>query len=271
MEESQDIATEMGSTERTGSAPIEVASVATAGNGTVAGVWIAPVAPVPSRIDEEHARAGSGFEVGRSPETPAGPLHSRRPKKARSFRRSCRACTSDRIAEIENLCSMGTASTVVGRRFGVSGDSVRRHWNSHVDGERKARLIGRHVFNEPVEVADQFEVLKSNERSRWLARLSLQRSDLTALTKHADARVAVMAHRTLLTLAEITGKHLDLLNIGPSSVTTNNVLNLGGSNDVDVMALKSLLEAALRPFAGAWPAVMRALSAPMAMPASSEQ
>ena len=89
-----------------------------------------------------------------------------------------------------------------------------------------------------------------------LARLSIQRSDLTALTKHVDARVAVMAHRTLLTLAEITGKHLDLLNIGPTNVTTNNVLNLGNSGDVDVMALKALLEAALRPFAGAWPAVI---------------
>jgi hypothetical protein len=271
MDNFQDIAGQRGSSSleiSPASEPVSAvsASVATGRRGTVAGVRIAPVAGAPSPSDKAHARDDSGPAGVATPMVSVVPTPTHR-KKARPFHRACKTCTSPAVSEIEALCSQGVAATIVGKRFNITGDSVRRHWSSHVDGDRKARLIGRNVFAEPVEVADQFEVLKENERSRWLARLSIQRSDLTALTKHADARVAVMAHRTLLVLSDQVGRHLDQLGTGPSNVTNN--LNIVASQG-DLAQLRSIVDEALRPYPAARSALLMALAQRAAIEKASQ-
>jgi transposase-like protein len=164
-------------------------------------------------------------------------------KRERGYHGACRVCTNSSVAEGERLLAMGSAATQVARRIGVSPESVRRHWRNHVSDERKARLRGRAIFNRDVD-PQQLEELRARERDGLLLRLSVQRADLTALTKDPDKRVAVHAHGTLLRLHELVARVLG--EIAPSSVTTTNTqVNLGIAAG-DLLELRTLIETALR-------------------------
>jgi len=174
-------------------------------------------------------------------------------RRERSYHGSCKTCRSDKISDVERLLAMQTAATDVARRTGLPADSVRRHWKNHVSETRRAQLIGRGVFGQDIETQEKLEELRSRERDGLLLRLSVQRADLTALTKNDDKRVAVRAHAVLLSLHELIGRILGEVQSGSQVNIDNRSVHVGGS---DILALKQIIYRAL---AGRFPDAYHAL------------
>jgi hypothetical protein len=182
-------------------------------------------------------------------------------RRERSYHGACKTCTSDKIGDVEKLLAMQTDATVVARRTGLSADSIRRHWRNHVSETRRAQLVGKGIFGrDDVDTQDKLAELRSRERDGLLLRLSVQRADLTALTKNADLRVAVRAHSVLLSLHQLIAAILGEVNSGAQVNIDNRSVHVGGS---DVVELKGVLYRALATkYPEAFRAVMDELTSP---------
>lgn len=53
----------------------------------------------------------------------------------------CKVCAHHEVLRIELILASGAGQLAVARKFGLSKDSVARHWHRHVSDERKAALI----------------------------------------------------------------------------------------------------------------------------------
>src|SRR5580658_3398974 len=53
----------------------------------------------------------------------------------------CTVCAHVERTRIELLLAGGAGQHAVGRKYGLSKDSVHRHWKNHVTEERRAALI----------------------------------------------------------------------------------------------------------------------------------
>lgn len=161
-------------------------------------------------------------------------------QKKVQWRSNCKTCTHSSVAEAERLLALGNPVAQVARRLGIPSQAIRRHWANHVSDDRRARLKGQALFKRDVN-PEQLLELRERERDGLLLRLSVQRSDLTLLTKDEDKNIAIKAHRALLALHELVAKVLG--EISPSSVTNNNTqVNIGQG---DLLELRATIEAAL--------------------------
>jgi hypothetical protein len=53
----------------------------------------------------------------------------------------CKVCAHPERVGIELLLAGGAGQKAVGQKYGISKDSVHRHWHGHVSEERRARLL----------------------------------------------------------------------------------------------------------------------------------
>lgn len=53
----------------------------------------------------------------------------------------CKACGHLELARIELILASGAGVSAAARKFGLTEDSLRRHWARHVSAEKKAALI----------------------------------------------------------------------------------------------------------------------------------
>jgi hypothetical protein len=168
-------------------------------------------------------------------------------------------------------CASGRSDRLIGLEFGLSRDSVRRHWIGHVSAARKAELIGG-----PVAIAKLAQRAAEEDRS-LIDYLSILRSELFHLFLSAKERgltfdAASIAQRLLSTLEAIGKVNGQLRQAG---ITINNVNSTSGPtivlNDPQVVKLQSTIIRALAPFPEARAAVVAALrdfdakSSPMPM------
>jgi hypothetical protein len=183
------------------------------------------------------------------------------PKRQRTYHAACRVCTSDKAPEVESLLAMGVTATAVAKRIGsgISADSVRRHWASHVPADRKASLIGKMVFNkETLDTAEKLEREKGEERDSLFLRLRAQRGMLWDLAKNSKSeKTRVQAHAILLKLTETIAKIIGEIQTGTNVSVTSQTLNVGGT---DLFRLRDLIERTLAPYPAAQQALLSALA-----------
>jgi hypothetical protein len=151
----------------------------------------------------------------------------------------------------------GASLGSLAKKFGISIDSVHRHWRDHVSDEAKASyLVG------PADLARLAEKAAA-EGDSVLDYLKLCRTVLTAqlavMSESNDARgaafVAGQLTRTLETIAKITGEIGDLAR----SVTINNTTNVGIINSPIFARMQAAMLRALQGFPEARAAVVAAL------------
>ena len=162
------------------------------------------------------------------------------------------------------MASVGIEATIIGRRFGIPHNSVRRHVRNHISVDRWARLQGKSYFGrDDVDTASKLKELRDRERDGLLLRLSIQRSDLNALTKNEDPRVAVGAHNALIRLHELVGRVLGEIQTCTNVSIDNQSVNIGTN---DILELTAVVEKALAAFPAARAALLNDLvTAPTAL------
>ena len=168
----------------------------------------------------------------------------------------CKVCNHRDRWRLELLRAGGASLGSLAKKFGISIDSVHRHWRDHVSDEAKASyLVG------PADLARLAEKAAA-EGDSVLDYLKLCRTVLTAqlavMSELNDARgaafVAGQLTRTLETIAKITGEIGQLA----GSLTINNN-NIAVVNHPQFATVQATLLRALAPYPDARGAVVLAL------------
>jgi hypothetical protein len=176
-------------------------------------------------------------------------------KRPRQF--NCQVCRHDEKWRIELLRAGGASLDAVAEKFGVSRDSLHRHWTLHVTDEAKAGFLCG-----PAEL-EKLSLKAAHEGDSVLDYLRLCRTvlvgQLATMQEAGDGRgaaqVAAQLTRTLETIAKVTG---ELGELARSTINiTNN--NLAIMNSPQVATLQATLLRALAPFPDARAAAARAL------------
>ncbi len=172
----------------------------------------------------------------------------------------CKICRHTHCVRIEVELAAGRSDRSVALEFGVSRDSVWRHWKNHVSPARKAELIGG-----PVQIAKLAQRAAEEDRS-LIDYLSILRSELLRLFMDAKARgltfdAASIAQRLLNTLEAIGRVNGQLRQAG---ITINNVNSVSAGptivlNDPAVIKMQTAIIRALGPFPAARAAVVETL------------
>ena len=169
----------------------------------------------------------------------------------------CKTCAHPSLGEIEKLAATGAELAPLGRRFGISHYSLRRHWKKHISPERLAALQGKVVFGRDGIDPEMLAQLRTDESDRLILRLAHTRSELNALARGAQSeKVRVQALSVLVRLAEVEAKILGEIRTG-TSVTTNTMVVQSGA---DMAELRSLIDSALAPYPAAHAALCAALA-----------
>src|SRR5262245_47816392 len=141
---------------------------------------------------------------------------------------------------------------VLGKRFGVSWQSVYRHRHNHLTPQQMAAILSA---QKPSEI--DLEQLQASESEGLLAQLVAQRARLQTHSEMAtdlgDVRSAVACERAITSNLELTGKLLGQL-VQRHEVRSTNLLV-----SPDYLQLRSVLVSALQPFPEAARAVAAAL------------
>jgi hypothetical protein len=171
----------------------------------------------------------------------------------------CKTCNHPERHRIELELAAGVSLQKVGDEFGLTKDSVARHWNSHVPSARKAELIGG-----PVAIRNLAKRAAEEDRS-LIDYYTILRSELFHLFQDARQRgltfdCASIADRLLRTLdgiGKLTGQ------LRAAGITINNVNSVSGPtlilNDPQVVRLQSVIIRSLSQFPEARAAVVAAL------------
>jgi hypothetical protein len=171
----------------------------------------------------------------------------------------CKTCNHPERHRIELELAAGVSLQKVGDEFGLTKDSLARHWNGHVTEGRKAELIGG-----PVAIRNLAKRAAEEDRS-LLDYYGILRSELFHLFQDARQRgltfdCASIADRLLRTLDGI-GKLSGQLRA--AGITINNVNSVSGPtvvlNSPDVIRLQSTIIRALSQFPEARAVVIGAL------------
>ena len=167
----------------------------------------------------------------------------------------CAVCGHIERVKIELLLAGGAGQKAVGRKFGISKDSIHRHWHGHVTAERRAQLIvgpvPRHALAAQV----------CEENTSVLANLRIVRSGLwkqfdaalEAGDRMTGALLAGKLHQNLQITARITGE-LASSPLVQINNTQNNVAML--MDNPEFGAFQTRLIATLRNFPEARAAVL---------------
>lgn len=120
----------------------------------------------------------------------------------------CAVCAHPERTRIELLLAGGAGQKSVGDKFGVSKDSIHRHWRGHVSEERRLNLImgpvGRmelsaRVAEENSSVLDHLKAVRAGIYQQYHAALE-------AGDRNSGALLAGKLHENLRITAKITGE-----------------------------------------------------------------
>jgi len=120
----------------------------------------------------------------------------------------CRVCAHLECARIELLLAGGAGQKAVGTKFGLSKDSVHRHWRDHVSEERRLVLImgpvqrqalQARVAEENSSVIDHLKAIRAGLYQQYTA--ALDAGDRTS-----GSLLAGKLHENLRIVARITGE-----------------------------------------------------------------
>jgi transposase-like protein len=136
--------------------------------------------------------------------------------------RQCVVCLHLRRTELELELAGGARQTAVAKKYGISSDTVHRHWNRHVDDERKARLLigpvqqaalAARISEENSSVIDSLRVIRAGLFESY--DLALKAAD-----RNSAAQLAGRLHENLRIVANITGElaHSPLVQVNNTSV-----------------------------------------------------
>src|SRR5262245_29302298 len=148
----------------------------------------------------------------------------------------CRVCRHRERAAMDLALARGVSLQALGKRYGVSSDSLYRHRRAHLSPQLRARLLAGPDTN------IDLEALKSSESQSLLANLVAIRHRLFATLDTAeecgDGLLFTRTVSALHTNLELTGKLLGELGIGHQSVT--NVLVLPAYVEMRVALVNAL-------------------------------
>lgn len=166
----------------------------------------------------------------------------------------CRVCRHPDRGRIELLAAAGASRPVLGRKFGMSDDSIQRHMARHVTPERRAQLALGPVSTQALAsaVAEESESVLDNLRVVRAGLYNLYAAACEAGDRLGGAVLAGRLHENLRTVAKITG---ELAN-SPLIQHTHNTVNLLG-NDPRFAQFQLDLVRALSGFPDALKAVTR--------------
>jgi hypothetical protein len=169
----------------------------------------------------------------------------------------CAVCRHDERWRIELLKAGGASLDALAAKFGVSRDSIDRHWHRHVSLEARASYligpgematIGERAIEESDSVLDYLKMCRTTLVGQ-----------LAAANEVGDARGAAFVVnalvRTLEALARVSGEVGTLA----TSITFNNNTNIAMVNHPQFASVQATLLRALAPFADARAAVVAAL------------
>jgi hypothetical protein len=166
---------------------------------------------------------------------------------------SCRTCASPDRARIELMLANRVAGPKVAAQFGLSKDSVWRHWKRHVSPETKAALVMAGASDSKVDLERMKRVESESLLQNFIReRARLQRiADICeSIKNYADA---VRASAAVVRVIESTAKLLGELKVGRTTINQNFLLS------PDWFQIRKLLATALRPHPAAQGAVLGAL------------
>jgi hypothetical protein len=174
-------------------------------------------------------------------------------------RSKCAVCKHPERWRIELLKAGGASLNSLAQKFGVSRDSIDRHWHRHVSPETKATYLCG-----PAELAS-LAGKAAQEGDSVLDYLRMCRvvltSQLSAASEAGDTRGAAYVTgqlvKVLESIARVTGEVGDLARSTTFNITTNNVALLQ-ENPV-FASLQATLLRALGPYPEARNAVVLAL------------
>ena len=176
---------------------------------------------------------------------------------ARKISNRCQVCRLSDRWRLELLRAGGAGLDALAEKFGVSRDSIHRHWRDHVGVEAKAGYLCG-----PAELATLGE-RAAIEGDSVLDYLKLCRTVLTgqlaAMTEAADARgaayVAGQLTRTLEAIARVTG---EIGELARSTININGNVSILTDSPAFARVQATMLRA-LAPFPDARGAVVLAL------------
>jgi hypothetical protein len=164
----------------------------------------------------------------------------------------CSCCGSPHRREIDLALVAQVPCSVIGRRFGVSNDSVERHAKHHLSAVQAAALASAMKPS-----AIDLDALRESEGSSLLGQLLAQRANLQVIGQAAfeagNHQAAIAAERGIVANLDLLSKVLGL--IIHKSETRSTALLISP----DYLELRHALVEALRPFPDAMAAVGKAL------------
>lgn len=117
-------------------------------------------------------------------------------------------CSHPERTRIELLLAGGAGQSAVGKKYGISKDSLHRHWHGHVTDERKANLIlgpvqraelAARVCEETGSVLDHLKVIRAGLYQQYSAAIE-------AGDRNSGSLLAGKLHENLRIAARITGE-----------------------------------------------------------------
>ena len=149
---------------------------------------------------------------------------------------TCHVCSHPQRARIEALRAGGVSYRVLAEKFGLSKDTLHRHWIGHVAAERRAALIVG-----PIKIEELANKAAEEGRSLLdylsIARSVLFQTFLTAAEAGDRNGVATVAGRLLECLREVGRLTGDLREA--SSTTINNAVSVNIIASPEFVALQS--------------------------------
>lgn len=162
----------------------------------------------------------------------------------------CRTCASAHRAQVELGLAHRVPVRTLGRKFGLTKESLYRHRKNHMPPQLMAALM---KAGKPTDV--DLEALKHAESEGLLQHLVVQRAHLYRLADQAeqlgDLRAVAQLHGRLSENLTLTAKLLGELRTASQTVIQNVLLT------PEYVALRSALINALRPFPDARQAITK--------------
>jgi hypothetical protein len=116
-------------------------------------------------------------------------------------RPQCRICSHRECARIELALVSGRAKTAIAAEFGVSHDSVQRHWQNHVSLERRRELVVG-----PLQLAELAKVAAEQGLSQ-LQWLEVTRTELWNISRECREKGLILdAISALRVMAQVTSQ-----------------------------------------------------------------
>ena len=117
----------------------------------------------------------------------------------------CKVCEHVKRTRIELLLAGGAGQTAVAAKFGLSKDSVHRHWHGHVSEERRLSLImgpvqrmelSARVCEENGSVLDHLKVVRAGIYEQYRAALEAGDRNSGALLAGQSTRICALPRRS---------------------------------------------------------------------------